>query len=358
MERELSLSHRGYALFAFTLPLLGASLLEAAILVRSDRWDRTRLLVAGQAVLCTSLGLCAWAPSPWVLAFGLALAGASSGVACGAAQGALLSARPGDEERVMARWTIGCAVGDVLTPLVTAAALAAGASYRSAMGSVAVLVGLQGTASWLSLRGVPGERATPEGPSSREPLRLVLERALRMPALWAWLAAAASCTLLDEIIVALAVLRQGHGGMDGTRGALATGLAMAFSAGATVGAVATDRLLSRMPSRVLLLGSAAACAAALGAFVIGHGVVVGTASLFVLGLTSAPHHPLCQARAYASLADRPGTVHALGQVFGLVDVAAPLVLGVIADRWGLDVALACLLVQPLAVGAMAVRIRK
>ena len=72
-------------------------------------------------------------------------------------------------------------------------------------------------------------------------------------------------------------------------------------------------------------------------------------ALFVVGVTSAPHHPLSIARAYEELPDHPGTVQAMGQLFVVVDVGAPLLLGAVADRFGLGAAMGCLLLQPVVV---------
>jgi hypothetical protein len=46
-------------------------------------------------------------------------------------------------------------------------------------------------------------------------------------------------------------------------------------------------------------------------------------------------------------------VNAVGHIFTPLDVALPLLLGFVADRYGLTVALAVLLLQPLGVVAIA-----
>jgi MFS family permease len=50
----------------------------------------------------------------------------------------------------------------------------------------------------------------------------------------------------------------------------------------------------------------------------------------------------------------PGTVQALAQLFTAIDVVAPLALGLIADRFGLRAAIACLVLQPLVIAVCAV----
>jgi MFS family permease len=324
--------------------------LEAGIALLSDVWPRARLVVLGQGVLAAALSFTAWSTSPWGLTLGLGLAGAASGVACGAAQALLVVSNREHADRAMVRWSLYCAVGDVLTPLVTATAIAMGHSYRGAMGAIAVLVGAQcAVSAGLLLRGTTTSGAPGDPDPPAEPLHAALARAIRLPRLWAWLFAAASCTLLDELVIALAALRLARD--EGTGPALATGAAVAFSLGSVLGAALTDRVVARTSARRVLVASAALCALSLAALLATRSVLASCAALLVLGVTCAPHHPLAQSRAYAEVPDHPGTVQAMGQLFVVVDVVAPLALGLAADRWGLGVALACLLVQPVVVGA-------
>jgi len=362
VERELSLSHAGYATFAFALPLVAAAVLEAGVALLSDVRGRAQLMVVGQAALAASLGFLACTTSPWGLTAGLAMAGAASGVACGAAQALLVASSRGEGvsgERArgaMVRWSLYCGVGDVVTPLLTGAALALGHSYRAAMGAIALAVFVQCVASarlvfrggWQAHDGeTPGRERDEDAEPPPDPLRAALARALRLPRLWAWLFTAASCTLLDELVIALAVLRFEREGV--LRGSLATAAAVTFSVGSLVGTAIADRLGSRLSTRRVLIASGALCALALGALFATHGAVASLVALFAVGVTCAPHHPLAFARAYDQLPDRPGTVQAIAQLFVVIDVAAPLALGVVADHSGLGAAVACLGLQPAIV---------
>jgi MFS family permease len=348
VEGELALSHRAYVAVTFALPLVGAAVLEAGVALLSDVWGRGRLVAIAQWALSASLVGAACASSPLELAAALAFAGASSGAACGAAQALLVTSSNEGTDRIMVRWSLYGVVGDVLTPVLTAAAVALGYSFRGAMLAIAVVVGMQGAVS----TGL-GRAETHAGVDAEpdEGLIEALARAARMPRLWTWLAAAASCTLLDEIVIALGSLRLAHD--RGASMAAATATAVTFSAGAIVGTALSDRATARWPSTRILVGSALACAAALLALFACDTLTASCVALFFVGLTCAPHHPLAMARAYDELHDRPGTVQAIGQLFVVVDVLAPLVLGIVADRFGLRVALACLAVQPAVILACA-----
>jgi MFS family permease len=352
VEHELALSHRAYVELVFAVPLILAGLLEAAVALGSDVWSRRRLVTAGQGVLAIALAFVAWTTSGWGLALGLALAGAASGVACGAAEATLVLSHPSGPDRAMVRWALFAAVGDVLAPLVAASTMVLGFSYRGAMITVAAVVGAQCMTSILG--PVPPSEGSCAEPAL-EPMRSALARASRNPRLWAWLFAAASCTLLDELVVALAVLRMAR--EQGVGEAMATAAAVTFSVGSVAGAALTDPAVARMSSRAVLVGSCLACAASLIALATSQGILASCIALLSVGLTCAPHHALAQARAYQELPDRPGTVQAIARLFVLVDVLAPLGLGVVADRWGLRVAIGWLLAQPAIIVMCAAVLR-
>jgi hypothetical protein len=359
VERELGLSHRGYLLCAFALPLVLAAALEAGVALASDVWSRARLVVFGQAALAASLAFAAWTPHAWGLTLALSVAGASSGIACGASQALLVLRDRGGAERALVRWSLFAASGDVLTPLVTGAAIALGHSYRAAMAAIALAVAAQCSAG--ALRRVAAGASSSDGagePVEPEPatetLREALVRAVRLPRLWAWLLAAASCTLLDEPVVALAALRMAHDGRASS--ALATAAAVAFSAGSVAGAWLTDGAVARWGGRRVLVTSALLCGVSLAALLEAPGVVASSAALLLVGVTCAPHHALAMARAYGELEGRPGVVQAVAQTSVVVDVGAAIALGALADRFGLGVAVACLILQPAVILACALAI--
>jgi MFS family permease len=352
VERELGLSHGAYAAVVLVGPQIVAAVLEGGVAIVSDALDRRRLAAAGQVVLAAALLAAGCARSPWTLTFALAIAGAASGVACGAGQALLVLESASGAHRAMTRWTLFASVGDLLAPLVTAAAIAAGVSYRGAMVAVALVVAVQ-AASLLRARSDGMTQASP--PDVQSDVASGVAGALRERRLWAWLFAAAMCTLLDELVVALASLRLHQ--EQGVGEATSAGAAVAFALGSVIGAALADRVGSSQPPRWVLVASAVACAAPCGVLAGADHPALTCAALLGLGITAAPQHALCQAFAYRELPDRPGAVQALGQAFVVVDVVAPLLLGLVADRFGLRVALGCLLAQPVVVTLCAACIR-
>jgi MFS transporter, FSR family, fosmidomycin resistance protein len=347
LEQEQELDHRGYALFVFVLPLLLSAGLDAVLSLLCDWLPRQRLRAFGLAGLSFGLALAAVAPSVGWLSSGLALAGAASGLACSAAQADLIASHDGDGDVALARWAFFGGLGDVASPLLVGAVLGLGGSYRAALGVLAALAAVQALAA---LRAASVPVREPTGSEGEEP-ELPFLRALRAAAgqrrLWLWLIGSGLCTLLDEIVLALVTLRSS---LDlGESDAVAASAGVVLSLGATLGAALTERLLSRVRARGLLLASALVCVCALALVVAAPSAAWLMPALFLLGVSAAPHYPLLEARAYAELPGRPGLVRALAQVIVVIEVLAPAALGAIAHAFGLAAALAALVLQPLGV---------
>lgn len=369
VEREQGIDHGAYALVVFALPLLGSALLEAVASLLAERHSRVRVAGTGLLLLGAALLACGLVEGRAGLAIGLALAGTASGVVCSVAQAELVSA-PGGPERAMMRWALFSEVGDALTPPLTALVLLAGGSYR---GVFMVAASVSIAHGWLLLRSercagpreAPRDETSsgapePDRASSRAaveddeaeavPLREAWRAGVRNRLLWTWLLAAALCTLLDEIVIALAALHAERdlGASPAASVACVTGAALGAAAGAVLG----DRLLVSVPAGRILVGSALATLVALAAVVLAPSVAALGVALVLLGAAASPQYALLRARAYAAAPGRPGVVNALAQTFVVIDIGAPLAIGALADGAGLLAALACLSIQPLGVLAV------
>lgn len=358
VEKLHDISHAGYTLWVFAVPILVASLIEAPIALLSDRMPRKLVLASSLGMLAVSLLLAALAPTPWLLAGALALAGAASGVACGTAQAELVTRYPGGAAPAMTRWIAFSAAGDALTPLAIALVYGLGGTHRSVLALLAALLAVQAVCTyWSAGRGVAATSGTAEDQTDTDPesasvpLRAALASAARNPRLWLFLFGAACCALLDEVVVALGALRlhDDLGWSDEHVAFVMTGL----SSGAVIGAVASERLLGHFSSRRLLLCAAAGSCVFLGVVICSTSAPVIASALFLLGVTCALHYPLVKAAAYELVPGQPGVVNALQQAFVGMDIALPLAVGAIASRFGLAAALASLSAEPLVLIVVA-----
>jgi MFS family permease len=129
----------------------------------------------------------------------------------------------------------------------------------------------------------------------------------------------------------------------------------AIALGGILGALLSDRLLVHTDARRVLIGSSIVSLVALLLLTQTGAAFPALLLLALLGVAVAPHHALIQAAAYEQLPGRPGLVNAALQLFVVVEIAAPLAVGVIAAQLSLTAALLALSVQPLVVGWVALR---
>ncbi|HLT35345.1 MAG TPA: MFS transporter [Enhygromyxa sp.] len=350
---EFGLAYGSAALVLLVAPLLLSLVIEGPLLLLSDRWRRDRMAGLAMMLMGLFMLLAACAGSAWVLALGLGGWATASGIACGISQGALMDAYPHERERWMTRWTSMGALGDSLAPALVFGAAAIGFGWRGALVAAAILHLLHALPLARAVaRLSPSERQADQDEDEDEAqLGSLLDRVragLRDPTLLAWLAGSALCCLLDEILYVFGALylRDEFGADVATQTAAFTACAVA----GVVGLVLTDRLLRRVdPLRLLVLASLA-CALVFVLWLTARTVIGSIVALALVGLFVAPLYPICAARAYAARPGEAGLVAAIDQLFTPFSIVAPIALGLIADRFGVLVALAVLLLQPVGVG--------
>lgn len=347
VERAHGLAHSGSAMTLFVVPLVLGSLLEARLLLWAERGDARRWRAGAQVVTALGALFAALSTAPWMLALALGITAPASGCVGALAQAALVDAAPDARERAMARWTLAGALGDLAAPACIGAVALLGGSWRVALGLIAVLLLLHALALWRVDAPAHAAAPEPEDEGPRERLAVVLRNRL----LLVWLGVTTMCTLLDEILVALAMLhlRQDRGASE-AEAALA---AAAWAAGCGVGLFATERLLARVSARRLLGGGALGCAAACLGWWVAPTVPLAALGLFALGLCSAPLYPIGTAQCYAALPGRAVMVGVVAHVFAPIDIFAPWLLGLLADAHGLRVALVVLALGPIAFAVLA-----
>lgn len=351
IRSSLGLDYAGAAAALLFVPAGVAMVVEPAMFVLSDRFPRRWFVCGGLAMMAAAAFGAAMATGivTMTLAMTLAYLGSGSGVAL--AQATLVDAQPPDVpgavERALARWTLLGEVGDLMGPLLVGGLAALAIGWRSgfvAVGLMAVLL-----AVLLLVPAFPPARDDEEGEEEEDGATGVLSRlreGLANRELIRWLAATALCDLLDDMVVVFAVLhmRDDLGFAAETRSAVVA----AGVVGSILGVVLTER--SAAPPRRILIGSSLFCAAAYGGWILTSDPWLSGALFAMVGLGAAPMYPLTVARAYAAWPGRSGAVNAVGHLFSPLTLAAPAVVGFVADAHGLPIALALLLLQPFGVG--------
>ena len=362
IRHDLALSYVQVGLLT-AIPLIAGSLLELPMGVLSGSGRRRRRIILGGGLVFIAAVLAAGlAHSFTVLVIALTVFFPASGAFVSLTQAALMDAAPERQAQHMARWTLAGSAGAVAGPLLAAAVLAAGGTWRLAFAIVAVAA----AAAWVAV-AVTGRLRQRQSPNpGREPgapdsapdrdaeqgwpgWRPAFALARRSGAL-RWLTLLeVSDLLLDVLTAFLAVYLVAVGRASPTVAAL--GVAVRLGAG-LAGDVILIRLLERWDGRSVLRVSVPLALGLFPAFLLVPGIGPKLALLAVLTVVTAPWYPVLQAELYSSLPGHSGLAVSLTSVASLAGGLGPLIVGLLAQRLGLGWAMASLCIAPMAMLAV------
>jgi MFS family permease len=315
----------------------------------ADRWPRRGFIAGGIAVMGVASIACALAPTPIVFTIAVSVSFVANACGVELAQATLADAHPGDRARVLARWTLFGAIGDVAAPVMVAALALAGYGWRSCFVVMAVVLVawsvLLARAPWPDVRNADDAGDEPE-PS----LWVAMRTAVANRRLLGWLLATSLCDWLDELLVVLASVHLREQGTDAVTRSLVVG---AFVVGSLGGLAVLERQLVRFAAHRILVACALACAAFFALWLAAPTMWLSALLLALVGATAAPLYPLTMAESYAALPGRSGAVHAAARVLTPLSLGAPWLFAWIADRAGTTASLAAILVGPITIAALA-----
>ena len=351
IRRDLGLSYGQIGLLE-SAPLLLGSIMELplGILAGHGRRRRRAVLLGGAAFILTLIGAAA-ARSFAGLLVAFVLFFPASGAFVSLTQSGLMDADPGRREQHMARWELAGSAGSLAGPVLVIAVLAAGGGWRSAYLALAAAA----AAAWLGVVRNPPVPVPADGPGADPAAGTAAVRrapptspspftALRQPGVVRWLVLLQVSDLLLDVFtgfLALYLVAVVHA----TPEQAALGVAIRLGAG-LAGDAALIRALNHVSGLVLLRASAAVTAVVFPAFLLAGGLVPKLLLLGCLSVVTAPWYPVLQAELYGSLPDDSGVVVSLSSAAGLLSGAVPLAVGLLAERFGLAWALACLAIAP------------
>jgi FSR family fosmidomycin resistance protein-like MFS transporter len=384
IRHDLGLSYPQIGLLA-SVPLLVGGLLELPLGVLAGEGRRRRLaILAGGIVFVLTLLGAASARSFAVLLCAFIAFFPASGAFVSLTQAELMDTWPDRQAQVMTRWDLAGSTGAVAGPLLLAAVLATGGSWRDTYLALAGLAALAwlglclrgphaddaveadgaakvggvgradetGTAGGVSKAGVGvkgGEERTWRVRGQEVLVALRDWETLR------WLVLLQVADLLVDVFtgfLALYLVNVGH-----LRPAVAA-LAIAIRLGAALaGDAALIVVLERVRDLTVLRVSAVAAALLYPGFLLVPGIAAKLVLLAVLSAATAPWYPLLQARLYGSLPGRSSVAVTLSSAAGLAGGLGPLAVGLAAQAFGLGWALAGLAAVPVAILAVSATAR-
>jgi FSR family fosmidomycin resistance protein-like MFS transporter len=326
---------------------LSAWLVEPAINAASDHWPKRRIMLISMLGLVVALALAGSSPTFSILLLAFLLMGATNGPILGMGLGFLIETNVDESLRTMTRWTLMAALGDLAGPALIAAAFAFGMGWRALFWASALIWLVSFVA--LAIQRLPAKISTAE---EDEPLswRVVRENvalALRTPFLLRWLFLVLMPSFLDEMFLAFsALLLQDRLGMSPAAISVALGIQVT---GGLVGLLLLERFGHRFQPSRLLGWLALVTLAGLSLLVLSPTPLLAIIALWITGVGASGWYPIASAEAYRALPGRLGTVRAIYSLGTPLEVAVPLLIGLAAERWGIQVGMSLIMLAPIAV---------
>ena len=328
----------------FTVPALLGNLIEVPFGLLADRGQRRRLVLAGGTVFTLAIIAMAGAQTYAVLLAAFVAYYPASGAFVSISQAVLVDTDPGRREALMARWTLAGSVGVVAGPVLYAVVLAAGGSWRIALGLVAALF-VVGVAA--ARRAPIAETVTLE--TEQPPGWRDVAGALRRRTVLGALVLLDLADLLEDVLgIFLALYLVDVAGLDGSTAALAFAV---WSGAGLVGDALAVPLLDRFEGRRVVRASACVATLLYAALLLVEPAPVKVVLLALLGASTAGWYAVLLARYYDTLPGRSGVAVSVSSVAGIVSGVIPLALGLFAERFGLQPTMWLLLTGPLVLAA-------
>jgi MFS transporter, FSR family, fosmidomycin resistance protein len=361
IKHDLSLSYLQIGLLS-AVPLIAGSILELPVGVVSGTGARRRwFILAGGVIFVVSVLATGLAPGFAVLLVALTIFFPASGTFVSLSQSALIDSATERQAQRMARWTLAGSAGALAGPLLVAAVLASGGSWRLAFMACAACSVL----AWLAVAatgradGAGGQAAGAErGPAPAEaadrdsagdesgwPGWRPAIGIVRSSGALRWLLLLEVSDLLLDVLttfLALYLVEAAHAGPF----AAALGVGVRLGAG-LVGDLVLIQLLERFDSRRVLRASVWLTLGLLPAFLLAAGLGAKLMLLAALTLATAPWYPVLKAELFGSLPGRSGLAVSLSSASGLAGGLGPLAVGLLAQQFGLSWAMAALCVAPV-----------
>lgn len=329
-----------------TLPNLVSFIVEPFLGILGDVWKRRALILGGGLVFAGGLAIAALSQDFTLLLLSFMLLYPASGAFVSLSQAALMDLDETRHEHNMARWTLAGSIGVVAGPLALSAALALGSDWR---GLFWLFVGL----TLLSMafasrfhfpRSVSAQKAWGETPGLKGGFRAALA-SLKDKAVVRWLVLLEfSDLMLDVFYSFLALYFVDVVGLTPVNAGLAVSVWLGVG---LFGDFLLIPLLERMDGLDYLRISVLIELLLYPAFLLVPNVWFKLVVLGLLGLFNAGWYAILQGRLYSSMPGRSGTVITLGNLSGLIGIPLPLLIGWVAQRYNLAIAMWLILLAPL-----------
>jgi FSR family fosmidomycin resistance protein-like MFS transporter len=340
--------HLNYTQIGLLLSLPGiiAAFIEPFIGILGDVWRRRLLILGGGILFTASLFLTSISFSFILLLLSFILFFPSSGAYVSLSQANLMDTDESRHEQNMARWTFAGSLGVVTGPLLLGVFVYFGLGWR---GTYAMLASLSALSLIVAFRYLPADKKNTPFPSFREVFDGFKSafQALKRKEVWRWLILLEFADLMLDVLFSFLALYF----VDVVRTS-ATQAGIAVTVWLVMGLI-TDFLfipyVDKQKDTVQFLRRTAFLnAIAFIAFMLVPGFIPKIILVILVNLFNTGWYPILQGRLYSSLPGQSASLMAIGAVTTPLAKALPLLIGILADQFGLQSAMWILLLGPIA----------
>jgi FSR family fosmidomycin resistance protein-like MFS transporter len=343
IKTELALTYTQVGLL-FTLPGLIGVMGEPFIGLLGDTRHRRALVLGGIMATAIGLTLIAGAQQYVPLLLAQCIMYVASGAYVNLSQATLIDRDSRRAEHTMARWVAMGAIGVTISPLLITLVLSAEGSWRVVYLGTALAAG--SFAVLLFKQRFDGHAGAEDEVGSLKQLGRSLLAALRSRTLIKWVILAELADfMLDKLLEVTGLYFHDVAGVS--LPAASAAVTLATIAG-LIGNFALVPLLEKVNGVRVLRVSAFIALIAYVALLMIPIVWVKYALIAVINLSTAGWFAVLRAKCYEVLPGQSGVVVAVTSLANISSLFVPLLLGGIADAFGLQMAMWVLIIGPIA----------
>ena len=326
-----------------TIPGLAGIVGAPMVGLLGDTRHRRALVIGG--ILATALGL--WlvgsGQSFLIILLSFCVLYVASDAYVNLPQATLIDRDPTRAEQTMARWTLLGSLGVTMSPLVVTALFYLGYGWR---GLYLALAGVAGIYTALLLRQRFDSHTGAERRAAPRERLGNLVAALRHHELLRWVIVTELADLmLDKLLEVTGLYFHDVVGVD--LGA-ASGAVAVFTLAGLIGSALLVPALEKVDGLRVLRLSAGLVLAAYIALLLAPNVWLKYALLALVSFSTAGWFPILRGRTYAVLPGQSGLIIAVTSLGNVSSVFVPLIVGRVADVFGLQWAMGLLALGPIA----------
>ncbi|MDE3091804.1 MAG: MFS transporter, partial [Chloroflexota bacterium] len=342
LKIDLALTYTQVGLL-FTVPGLIGIVGAPLIGLLGDTRHRRVLVIGG--IVATAMGLLfvAIGQTFFIILFAFCILYVSSDAYVNLPQATLIDRDPSRAEQTMARWTLLGAIGVTVAPLVVTALFYLGYGWR---GLYLSLAGVAGVYTALLLRQRFDAHAGAEKRASPREMWETLVRALKTRELLRWVIVTELADLMMDKLLEVTGLY--FHDVVGVSAAAASGAVAVFTLAGLVGNMLLVPALEKVSGLSVLRVSSALVLAAYVAFLLAPITWLKFVLIGVISFSTTGWFAILRGRTYAVLPGQSGLVVAVTSLANVSSVFVPLIVGRIADAFGLSWAMWLLALGPLA----------